>query len=114
MPLVVNQCKGEYTSNDIVASAGDLAVITELMEGVVSTFDESSTGGTDCATPAKMRVMKFGVNRKADKLGCTVSLKHLKAGKDEQDVFGHKALFDANYESALAATGIRMIYGGEQ
>jgi len=114
MSLIINQCKGEYASNDIVCSAGDEAVIISLMEGVVSVFDEASVGGTDCATPAKMRVMKFGVSRKADKLGTTVSIKHVKAGKDELDIFAHKALFDANFESALSATGIRQTYGGEQ
>lgn len=112
--LIVNQCKGEFASNDVTASPADIAVITSLMEGVVSTFDESATGGVDVATPALLRGFKFGVNRKADKLGCTVSLKHVASGKNEDDIFAHKALFDADYESALTATGIRMIYGGQR
>lgn len=113
MPLVVNTCKGSYASNDIVASEEDLTVITGLMEGVISTFDEDGMGGTDCPTPAKMRTFKLGVSRKADKLGTTVSLKHTKAAKNEDDIYAHKALFDANFESTLAATGIRVIYQGE-
>jgi hypothetical protein len=114
MRLIVNTCKGEYASNEIDASEGDIAIITSMMEGTVSIYDAKSVGGTDCATPAKMRVFKLGVNRKANKLGCTVSLKHIKATKNEQDIFGHKALFDANFESTLAATGMRVIYGGLQ
>lgn len=109
---IVNTCKGEYASCDVVASAADITAVTALMEGVVSIFEEASTGGTDCATPAKLRTFKFGVNRKIDKLGTTVTIKHTKSTKNEIDIFGHKALFDANFESAAQATGIRMIYGG--
>lgn len=111
--LLVNTCKGKYASNDIVASAADEAVIIDLMEGVVSSYDEVGAGGTDVPTPAKMRVMKFGVNRKADRLGCTMILKHVKTGKNEIDIFAHKGIMDADFKSALAATGIRQIYGGE-
>lgn len=113
MSLLVNTCKGNYASNDIVASSADEAVIVSLMEGVVSVFDEVGSGGTDVPTPANFRVMKFGVNRKADRLGCTVAIKHVKSGKNETDIFAHKALFDADFKSALKATGIRQIYGGE-
>ncbi|ADR34004.1 hypothetical protein Sulku_1341 [Sulfuricurvum kujiense DSM 16994] len=113
MSLLVNTCKKSYASNDIVCSPADLLVITNLMEGVVSVFDEVGLGGTDVPTPSKKRVMKFGVNRKADRLGCTVTLKHVKPGKNEVDIFAHKALFDADYKHSMSATGIRQIYGGE-
>lgn len=114
MPVVKNSCRGQYASFDITASDADIAVITGMLEGVVSVYEEKGAGGTDCATPSKFRQMKFGVNRKMDNLSCTVTLKHVKTGKTEQDIFAQKALFDANYVSTLKATGMRMIYGGER
>lgn len=114
MPVVKISCRGQYAAFDIPATDADIAVITGLMEGSVSVFEEKGAGGTDCATPAKFRVMKFGVNRKMDNLSCTMTLKHVKVGKTEQDVFAQKALLDANYVSSLKATGMRMVYGGER
>lgn len=111
--MLINQtCKKNYRSNDVVMSVADSAVFTSLLEGIVTIFDEKSTGGTDVMTPANLRGMKFGISRKADSLSCTMSLKHIKATKHEIDVFNHMALFDADYKSALTATKINMIYQG--
>lgn len=110
--LIRSTCRGKYASCDVQLSADGLTLVMGLMEGNVSVFEEKSSGGTDCPTPAQLRHMKFGVNRKIDNLSCTVNLKHVKAGKNETDIFAHKALFDANYSSSLKATGMRMIYGG--
>lgn len=114
MPVVKNTCRGHYASFDITANDADIAVITGMLEGSVSVYEEKSAGGTDCPTPSKFRQMKFGVNRRMDNLSCTVTLKHVKVGKNESDIFAHKALFDANYSTNLAATGMRLIYGGER
>lgn len=114
MPVVKNSCRGQYASFDITASDADIAVITGMLEGTVSVYEEKGAGGTDCPTPAKYRQMKFGVSRPMDNLSCTVTLKHIKVGKTEQDIFAQKALFDARFDSALKATGMRMIYGGER
>lgn len=110
--LITQTCRKNYRSNDVVMSAGDAVIFTTLLEGIVTVFDEKSTGGTDVLTPANLRAMKFGVSRRADSLSCTVSLKHIKATKHEIDVFNHVALFDADYKSALTATKINMIYQG--
>lgn len=112
MALIRQMVKKNYRSNDIAASAADLAVIVSLMEGEISTFDLKSQGGTDVLTPSVLRGMKFGVSRKADNLSCTVGIKHVKPTKHSTDVFTHLALFDANYESALTATKITQIYQG--
>jgi hypothetical protein len=113
VPLITQTVKKNYRSNDVVMSAGDVTVFTGLLEGIISVFDEKSAGGVDLAiTPSEFRARKFGVSRKADSLSCTVSLKHIKAGKHEIDVFNHVALFDADYKSALTATRINQIYQG--
>lgn len=114
MPVVKNSCRGQYASFDITASDADIAVITGMLEGVVSVYEEKGAGGTDCPTPSKFRQFKFGVNRAMDNLRCTVTLKHVKVGKNEIDIFAQKPLFDADWTHTLKATGMRMIYGGER
>lgn len=111
--MLINQtCKKNYRSNDVVISVGDAAVFTALLEGIVTIFDEKSVGGTDCATPANLRGMKFGISRRVSGLSCTMTLKHIKATKHEIDVFNHMALLDADWKSALTATRVNMIYQG--
>lgn len=112
MSLIRQQVRKNFRSNDVVMSAGDQAILIDLMEGVISVFDEKSSGGTDIATPATLRQMKFGVSRKADGLSGTVMLKHVKPTKHANDVFGHMAIFDADYSSALAATSINLLHQG--
>ena len=81
MPLIKQEVKKNYRSNDVVMSAGDTAIFTELLEGIISIFEEKASGGTDVVTPAVLRGMKFGVSRKADSLSATASIKHVKASK---------------------------------
>ncbi|MCK9373456.1 MAG: hypothetical protein M0P91_09670 [Sulfuricurvum sp.] len=111
--LIKQSVKGKFATIDAVINLAALATLETLMEGVISTFTEKSSGGVDIATaPATMRGMKFGVGRKADKLSCTVSFKHIKPTKHSTDVFTHMALFDADWKSALPATHINQIYQG--
>lgn len=114
MALIVNSCRGAYASNEVEISTADIAKLTALMEGVVDVYDEKGTAGTETSvTPPKMNRIKLGVNRKEDRLGCTVTLKHMKSTKNEDDLFGAMALFNADFKSDLKATGLRVIYQGE-
>jgi hypothetical protein len=110
--LLINTCRGEYASNDVIMSEADLTALKAIMEGKISIMEEKSVGGTDCPTPSKLRTFKLGVSRKIDKLGCTCTIKHTKATKNEDDITGHKAIFDANFETSLKATGLRVVYQG--
>ena len=110
--LIRQSCRGNYRSNDFDASAGDLAPIVAIMEGVIEQYEKKAEGGTDVPTPSVLRGLKFGVSRPADNLSGTVNIKHLKVGKDSRDVFAAIGLFDADYKSALKATKIRQIYQG--
>lgn len=112
MPLIRQMVKNNYRSNDVVMSEFDLTALETLMEGEISVFDKKAEGGTDVATPAELRGMKFGVSRRADNLSATVTIKHVKPAKHANDVFAHMALFDADYKSALTATKINLIYQG--
>ena len=112
MSLIVQTVRSNYRSNDVEMSVGDIATFQTLLEGKVTVFDLKSSGGVDVATPANFRLRKFGVSRPADKLSCTVTLKHIKPSKHETDVFAHMALFDADYVSAVSATKINQIYQG--
>lgn len=112
MPLIRQEVKKNFRSNDVVMSAFDLTALETLMEGKISIFDLKESGGTDVPTPSVLRGMKFGISRSADSLSCTVTLKHIKPSKHANDVFAHKALFNADYQSALTATKMNMIYQG--
>lgn len=112
MSLIKQTVKKNYRSNDLTISEADQTNLVALMEGVVSVFEKRSEGGTDIATPATLRPMKFGVSRPADNLSATVQLKHVKPTKHANDVFGHVALFDADFVSTATATKINMIYQG--
>ena len=112
MALVKQMVKGLYRQSTIDINAGDLAALSSIMEGEISQYAHFASGGTDVATPQTMRSMKIGVSRQPDGLSATVTLKHIKAGKHVNDVFAHKAIFDADYKSSLAANKIRMIYQG--
>lgn len=114
MSLIRQSVRGNFRQNDVVMSAGDLLTFQSLLEGKVTVFDEKSSGGTDIATPALLRSVRLGVNRKLDKLSCTVNIKHMKPAKHLTDLFAEKVLFDADFESALAATGMRCIYEGSK
>ncbi len=113
MPLIRQTVKKNLRSNDLTISSGDLIILGVLLEGKITTYEKRSMGGVDIpSAPAVMRAMKFGVSRKADSLSCTVNFKHIKATKHAADVFAHKALFDADYVTALNATKMNMIYQG--
>lgn len=114
MPLMKQSCRGLSRSVDLTVSDADAAVITGLMVGKISIFDEKTSGGTDVPTPATLRSIKLGVNRKLDRLSATVNLKHVDPAKHLTDIFADKAMFDADYVSTLAATGIRAIYEGSK
>lgn len=110
--LIRSSCRGSFGSSDVALSEDGVTLVTGLMEGVVEVYDEVGSGGVDVATPAKYRPFKIGVSRKIDNLSCTVTLKHVKVGKNETDIFAEKALFDANYTSSAKATGMRVVYAG--
>lgn len=112
MSLIRQTVRGQRRSNDIEISSADLAVIMPLFEGVVSVYEERGMGGTDVPTPALLRQVKLGVNRKLDRLSATVTIKHMKPSKHLTDVLADKALFDADFITTLPATGIRAIYEG--
>lgn len=113
MPLIKNQCKGLYSTMDIEATTADISALTELMEGEISIFEDKGSGGTDIAeTPVANTRVKLAVNRREDKLGCTVHLNYIKPTKNEDDLYALKNLFDADYDSTLKATGMRIIYQG--
>lgn len=112
MSLIKQSCRGNSRSMDITVSAADLAAIQALMVGKISVYDEKASGGTDVPTPATLRNVKLGVNRKLDRLSCTVNIKHMTATKHITDLYADKALFDADFQSSLTATGLRAIYVG--
>lgn len=112
MALIKQSVKGLFRQSNVEMNDSDVAILSAIMEGEISRFDHVASGGTDVMTPATMRSMKIGVSRKPDGLSATVTLKHIKAGKHVNDVFAHKAIFDADYKSTLSANGIRMIYQG--
>lgn len=95
---------------NVTISDADLAVVQGLMVGKITVYDEKASGGADVPTPATLRPIKLGVNRKIDRLSCTVNIKNMSVTKSLPELFGDKALFDANFQSALAATGMRAIY----
>lgn len=112
MALIKQSVKGLYRQSIIDINAGDMAALSSIMEGEISQYAYFASGGTDAPMPQVMRSMKIGVSRKPDGLSATLTLKHIKAGKHVNDVFAHKANFDADYKSTLAANGIRMVYQG--
>lgn len=112
--LIKQSVRGNFCSFEVDASVADIAIIQGLMAGIVSTFGLKSFGGTDVPTPATLRSVKLGVNRKLDRLSATVNIKNMKATKHISDLFADKALFDADYVSTLSATGIRAIYEGSK
>jgi hypothetical protein len=114
MPLIRQMVKGNFRSNDVVATEADLQVIIGMLEGEITTYEERSSGGTDVPTPSEFRVYKLGVNRKIDNLSCTVNIPHVKPGKEFPDMLAQIALFDADFESASPATGMRLVYGGKR
>lgn len=114
MPLIRQMVKGNFRSNDVVAAEADALVIIGMLAGEVTTLEERSSGGTDVPTPISFRNYKLGVSRKIDSLSCTVNIPHVKAGKDFPDMLADLALFDAHWESALPAVGLRLIYGGKR
>lgn len=114
MSLLKQTVRGNFRQIDISASDADMAIIEGLMVGKIAVYDEKSSGGTDVPTPAILRSVKLGVNRKLDRLSATVNIKNMKATKHISDLFADKALFDADYVSTLSATGIRAIYEGSK
>ncbi|NOQ31681.1 MAG: hypothetical protein GQ570_11220 [Helicobacteraceae bacterium] len=110
MPLIRQTVKSKYKTNDIVASDADLAIVVGMMEGIIETYDEKASGGTDITTPSTMNLVKISVSRPADKLSAMVSIPHLKPTKNEKDIFAQIALFDADYNSTLKATKIACRY----
>lgn len=112
--LFKQSVRGNSRSVELDLSAADAATISALMIGKVTSFGAYATGGTDVATPATLRSIKLGVNRKLDRLSATVNLKHVKPTKHLTDIFADKAMFDADFQSALSATGIRAVYEGSK
>lgn len=111
--LIRQEVKKNYRSNDVIMTTADALIFTGLLAGMVSTYEQRSTGGVDIMTvPEYLRGMKFGVSRRVDGLSCTVSFKHVKATKHANDIFAHQALFDADYVTTLGATKLNMIYQG--
>lgn len=106
--------RGKFHSVTVDVNDADLAVIEGLMVGKLTVWEEKASGGTDVATPATLRNVKLGVNRKFDRLSATVNIKHMKPTKHISDLFADKALFDADFVSSLPATGIRAIYEGSK
>ncbi len=110
--LIKQSVKSKYRSSAVEISVADFTTLSAILEGEVSAFEHVASGGTDVVAPAVMRSMKIGVSRQPDGLSATVTLKHIKAGKHVNDVFAHKALFDADYKTTLAANRIRMVHQG--
>lgn len=111
---VKQSVRGNSRSFDVDVNDADFLIIKSLMVGKITVFNEESMGGTDVATPATLRAVKLGVNRKIDRLSATVNIKHMKAAKHISDLFTDKALFHADFVSTLPATGIRAIYEGSK
>ncbi|MCX6073352.1 MAG: hypothetical protein NTY39_03455 [Campylobacterales bacterium] len=110
MARIAQRVRKNSRVSNVVINDADLVIVQGLMEGIVTVYDEKSSGGTDVPTPSTLRQIKLGVNRKFDHLSCTVTIKHMKSSKHLADIFADKATFDANFTSALPATGIRAIY----
>lgn len=110
MARIAQSVRGLSRVSNVTISDADFTTLSGLMEGVTTLFKEMSTGGVDAPEPAQMRPMKFGVNRKIDHLSATVNCKHIDPTKHIGDLVADVALFDANYVSASAATGLRVIF----
>lgn len=110
MARIAQKVRGLSRVSNVAISDADFATLSGLMEGVTTLYKEMSSGGVDAPEPAQLRPIKLGVNRKLDHLSATVNLKHVDPTKHSGDLMADKALFDANYITTSAATGIRIIF----
>ena len=97
---------------DVVASAGDLTALTDLMDGEIHTFDVKSSGGTALAvTPTELNQKRFSCGDRDQNLSCSFKVPHVKATAGKSDF---KAVvvgaFDANYETSSKCTYMNLLY----
>lgn len=97
---------------DVVATAGDLTALTDLMDGEIQTFDVKSSGGVALATtPSVLNQKRFSCGDRDQNLSCSFKVPHAKATAGKSDF---KAVvvgfFDANYETASKATYMNLLY----
>ena len=113
MSYIKQNVKGRTVKTiDVVASAGDLTALTDLMDGEIETYDVKSSGGTALAvTPTEFNKKKFSCGDRDQQLSCSFSVGHVKATAGKSDF---KAVvvgaFDANYESSTKATYMNLLY----
>lgn len=99
---------------NVVASEADLAGLSAILEGELTTYELKAEGGTATAVPAQMNGKKFSVGKRylsGQTRSASVYIPHVKVSKTFSDlttaVIGQ---FDEDFEGAAKCEYANLIY----